>query len=112
MTFREVFIVRKKRLDEGRLLVSLYGPTSSGKTALSIDLADRIERELGRRVVVISADSRQVYRYMDIGTSKTTAAEMRGIQHEMIDVVEPVRKLELEEHTRLARQHISRAFAA
>jgi tRNA dimethylallyltransferase len=112
MTFREVFIVREKRLDEGRLLVSLYGPTSSGKTALSIDLAERIERELGRRVVVISADSRQVYRYMDIGTSKTTAAEMRGIQHEMIDVVEPVRKLDLEEFTRLARQHISRAFAA
>ncbi len=102
----------KENSDEGRLLVALYGPTSSGKTALSIDLAERIERELGRRVVIISADSRQVYRYMNIGTSKTTGAEMRGIQHEMIDVAEPVRKLELEEYTRLARQRISRAFAA
>lgn len=96
----------------GRLLVALYGPTSSGKTALSLDLAERVERELGRRVVVISADSRQVYRYMDIGTSKTTAGEMRGIRHEMIDVLEPVRKLELEEYARLARDHISQAFAA
>ena len=86
MIFREVFIVRKERSDEGRLLVALFGSTSSGKTALSTNLAERIERELGRRVVIISADSRQVYRYMDIGTSKATYA-------------------------RLARQHISRAFA-
>ena len=102
----------KKNSEEGPLLVALYGPTSSGKTALSIDLAERAERELGRRVVIISADSRQVYRYMDIGTSKTTAAEMRGIRHEMIDVAEPVRKLELEDYTRLAGQLIWSAFAA
>ena len=95
-----------------RLLVALYGPTSSGKTALSIDLAKRVERDLGRRVVVISADSRQVYRYMDVGTSKTTTAEMRGVRHEMIDVVEPIRKLELEEYVRLAREHIRNAFDA
>lgn len=94
------------------LLVALYGPTSAGKTALSIDLAEYLEKDLGRRVVIISADSRQVYRYMDIGTSKTTTAEMRGIRHEMIDVAEPVRKLELEEYTRLARRFISQAFTA
>ena len=94
------------------LLVALYGPTSAGKTALSIDLAEYLEQNLGRRVVIISADSRQVYRYMDIGTSKTTTAEMRGIRHEMIDVTEPVRKLELEEYTRLARRFIGQALAA
>jgi tRNA dimethylallyltransferase len=88
------------------VLVALYGPTSSGKTALSVELARRIERDLGRPVVIISADSRQVYRYMDIGTSKTTPAEMGGIRHEMIDVVEPVRKLELEQYARLARPHL------
>jgi tRNA dimethylallyltransferase len=102
----------REKSNDGRLLVALYGPTSSGKTALSVELAELVERELGRRVVVISADSRQVYRYMDIGTSKTTTAEMHGIRHEMIDVTEPVRKLELEEYTRLARQHISDTFAA
>jgi tRNA dimethylallyltransferase len=106
-----VFIVGKENSDNRRLLVALYGPTSSGKTALSVEAAERIERELGRRAVIISADSRQVYRYMDIGTSKTTAAEMRGIRHELIDVAEPVRKLELEEYARLARGRIWSALA-
>jgi tRNA dimethylallyltransferase len=93
-------------------LLALYGPTSAGKTALAVEVALRIERELGRRVVVISADSRQVYRYLDIGTSKTTTAQMRGIRHELIDVTEPARKLELEDYARLAREHIASAFAA
>jgi tRNA dimethylallyltransferase len=87
-------------------LVALFGPTSSGKTALSVDLAHRIRRELGAEPVIISADSRQVYKYMDIGTSKTTAAEMRGIRHEMLDVTEPIRRLSLEEYAELARGHI------
>lgn len=100
------------RPDGGELLVALYGPTSSGKTALSVDVAERIERDLGRRVVVVSADSRQVYRYMDIGTSKTTSAEMHGIRHEMLDVVEPIRKLELEQYARLAREHMTDAFVS
>jgi tRNA dimethylallyltransferase len=89
------------------VVIALYGPTSSGKTRLSVELAERIRRELGREVVVISADSRQVYRYLDIGTSKTTAAEMRGIRHEMLDVTEPVRKLELEEYLSQARWHVA-----
>jgi tRNA dimethylallyltransferase len=96
----------------GRLLAALYGPTSSGKTAMSVEIASRLENELGRKVVIISADSRQVYRYMDIGTSKTTPDQMRGIQHEMLDVAEPTRKFELEEYARLARRHITDAVAA
>jgi tRNA dimethylallyltransferase len=95
-----------------RLLVVIFGPTSSGKTALSIQVAQRIKRHLGRAAVVVSADSRQVYRYMDIGTSKTTLDETGGIRHEMIDVAEPVRKFQLEEYARLARRHITEAFAA
>jgi tRNA dimethylallyltransferase len=94
------------------LLVALYGPTSSGKTALAVRVARRIEGDLGRGVVIISADSRQVYRYLDIGTSKTTTEEMGGIKHEMLDVAEPVRKFELEQYAGLARRHISAAFAA
>ena len=95
-----------------RLLIALYGPTSSGKTALSVELARRIERETGRRVVIVSADSRQVYRYLDIGTSKTTVAQMGGIRHEMLDVAEPVRKFELEDYARLARRYLADAFDA
>lgn len=95
-----------------RLLVALYGPTSAGKTAVSVDLCLRIQDELGLPTTVVSADSRQVYRYMDIGTSKTTPEEMRGIPHTMIDVTEPVRKLELETFVSQARGHMEQTWAA
>jgi tRNA dimethylallyltransferase len=98
-------------LGSSRLLAALYGPTSSGKTAMCVEIAGRLERGHGRKVVIISADSRQVYRYMDIGTSKTTPEQMRGIRHEMLDVADPVRKFELEEYARLARGHIRDALA-
>lgn len=65
-----------------RLLV-LVGPTASGKTALSIDLARHLEGE------IVSADSMQVYRGMDIGTAKVSREEQRGIPHHLIDVFEP-----------------------
>jgi tRNA dimethylallyltransferase len=94
------------------VVVALFGPTSSGKTRLSIDLGRRIWQELGVEPVVISADSRQVYKYMDVGTSKTTRAEMRGLRHEMIDVAEPVRKVELEEYVARARRYLANALAA
>lgn len=94
------------------MLVALYGPTASGKTALSLDLAERLRDEYGMAPVIISADSRQVYRYMDIGTSKIGPADMRGIRHELIDVTEPVRKLELDAYVAQARGHIQACFAA
>jgi tRNA dimethylallyltransferase len=91
--------------------VALYGPTSSGKTRLAVELAGLIRRQLGRETVVISADSRQVYRHLDIGTSKTTPEQMGGFRHELLDVAEPVRKLELEEYVRLARGQVDRCLA-
>ncbi len=91
-------------------LLALYGPTASGKTGLSIEVALRL-RDRGVPVVVISADSRQVYRHMDVGTSKTTPSQMRGIPHEMLDVAEPTRKLSLEAYTEMARERIRRHTA-
>ena len=64
-------------------LVVITGPTASGKTALGVALAQRLGGE------VVSADSMQIYRGMDIGTAKPTAAEMAGIPHHMIDVADP-----------------------
>ncbi|MFB0921500.1 MAG: tRNA (adenosine(37)-N6)-dimethylallyltransferase MiaA [Oscillospiraceae bacterium] len=61
----------------------ITGPTATGKTALGVILA----RELGGEIV--SADSMQVYRHMDIGTAKVTKEEMQGIPHHMIDIAEP-----------------------
>ena len=65
-----------------RVLV-ITGPTATGKTALSVLLAKRLDGE------IISADSMQVYRGMDVGTAKVTPAEMQGVPHHLIDVAEP-----------------------
>lgn len=64
-------------------IVALIGPTAIGKTALSIELAQQFGFE------IISVDSMQVYKYMDIGTAKITADEMQGVPHHLIDVVTP-----------------------
>ena len=64
-------------------LIILTGPTASGKTALSVMLAKQIGGE------IISADSMQVYRQMDVGSAKVTKEEMGGIPHHLIDVLEP-----------------------
>jgi len=63
--------------------VIIAGPTASGKSGLAVTLASRFNGE------IISADSMQVYRRMDIGTAKPTAEERGGVAHHMIDVVEP-----------------------
>lgn len=64
-------------------LIVLTGPTAVGKTKLSIELADKIKGE------IISADSMQVYKHMDIGSAKITPEEMQGIPHHLIDILEP-----------------------
>ena len=64
-------------------ILVICGPTASGKTALAVELALRFGGE------VVSADSMQIYRRMDIGTAKPTAEETRGVPHHMIDVAGP-----------------------
>ena len=65
-------------------LVVITGPTASGKTALGVALAQRLGGE------VVSADSMQIYRGMDIGTAKPTPEEMQGVPHHMIDIADPM----------------------
>ena len=64
-------------------IICIAGPTASGKTALAVELAKEFNGE------VISCDSMQIYKRMDIGTAKPTTDEMQGIVHHMIDVAEP-----------------------
>ena len=64
-------------------VIAIVGPTASGKTAYSIELAHKLNGE------IISADSRLVYKGFDIGTAKPTKEEQQGIPHYMIDIVEP-----------------------
>lgn len=64
-------------------LVVIVGPTGIGKTSLSIELAKKLNGE------IISADSMQIYKYMDIGTAKVNEEEMKGVNHHLIDFIEP-----------------------
>ena len=64
-------------------IICIAGPTASGKTALAVELAKELNGE------VVSCDSMQIYKRMDIGTAKPTVEEMQGIPHHMIDVAEP-----------------------
>ncbi len=83
---------------EKRPLVILTGPTAVGKTALSIALAKAIDGE------IISADSMQAYRHMDIGSAKITPQEMDGVPHHLIDVMEPDQECNVVVFQRLAKQ--------
>lgn len=80
-----------------RPLVILTGPTAVGKTALSIALAKSINGE------IVSADSMQVYRHMDIGSAKITAEEMAGVPHHLIDVMEPTEAFNVVSFQKLAK---------
>lgn len=64
-------------------IIVICGPTASGKTALSIELAKQINGE------IVSADSMQIYKEMDIGSAKPTKEEMQGIKHYLLDFVSP-----------------------
>lgn len=75
----------------------VVGPTASGKSALGVTLARKFDGE------VISADSRQVYKGLNIGTGKISKKEMRGIPHHLLDVVSPKKQFSAGDFTRLAR---------
>jgi len=81
-------------------IVALVGPTASGKTSLAIEIAKKYNGE------VISVDSRQVYKTLDIGTEKVTKEEMGGIPHHMIDIIEPEETLSAQAFQTLAREKI------
>lgn len=81
-------------------LIVLLGPTAVGKTALSLKLCNRFSGE------IVSADSRQIYRMMDIGTAKATPAEQAGAPHHLIDIRRPDEPLTLAEYQRLAYRTI------
>lgn len=81
-----------------RPLIIITGPTAVGKTALSVELAKEIGGE------IISADSMQVYRYMDIGSAKVTKEEMDGVPHHLIDVLEPTEEFNVVTFQKMAKE--------
>jgi len=83
-------------------IIVILGPTASGKTKLSIKLAKKFNGE------IISADSRQIYKGMDIGTGKIKKEEMEGIEHHLIDVVSPKKKFSVSVYQKLALKAIKK----
>jgi tRNA dimethylallyltransferase len=105
------FTWRMRRLPERRPAVAIYGPTSSGKTALSLDVCEAASKR-GLLPVVLNSDSRQVYAGMDIGTSKIKPSEMRGFEHRLLDLAEPSSKLSLEVYAQMARDELASLAAS
>ncbi len=87
-------------------LIILTGPTAVGKTKLSLRLARAVGGE------IISADSMQVYRYMDIGTAKIRPEEMEGISHHLIDVLDPSEEFHVVKFQELAKKAMEQIRAA
>ena len=83
-------------------VIVIGGPTASGKTGLSVELAKRVDGQ------IVSADSMQIYREMDIGTAKVTNAEMQGIKHYMIDIVNPNERYSVAEYKQDAEKAIDK----
>ena len=81
-------------------VIVICGPTASGKTALSIELAKQINGE------IVSADSMQIYKDMDIGTAKPTKEEMQGIKHYLIDFVSPDERYSVADYKQDAKKAI------
>lgn len=81
-------------------IIVLMGPTAVGKTNLSIEIAKRFNGE------VISGDSMQIYKGMDIGTAKITIEEMQGIRHHLIDIIDPDQSFSVAEFQTLVREKI------
>src|SRR5690606_17074234 len=91
---------RPSRRAEGPTVVAIVGPTATGKTALSLQLAHRLGGE------VVNADSMQLYRGMDIGTAKLTPAEREGVPHHALDLWDVTEPASVAEYQRVARAAI------
>lgn len=98
-------VYHSRLLQKKPLVIVIVGPTASGKSALAVGLAKKFDGE------VISADSRQVYRGLDIATGKITKREMRGVPHHLLDVADPRKQFSVDDFVRLGRAAIADAAA-
>ncbi len=83
-------------------LIVIVGPTGAGKSIVAVELAKRLNGE------IVSADSMQIYKGIDIGTAKLNQEERKGIKHHLLDIVEPSKDFSVAEYQKIARQIISK----
>ena len=88
-----------------KTVIVIIGPTASGKSGLGIELAKRVNG------VVISADSMQIYKGLDVGTAKVTTGETQGIKHELIDIVDVSQKFSVSQYQELCYSKLDEIFA-
>ena len=81
-------------------VIVIVGPTASGKTSTSIEVAKKLNGE------IVSADSMQIYKEMNIGTAKPTIEEMDGIKHYMLDIVAPDEEFNVSKYKKMAEDAI------
>ena len=93
--------LEKDELKKITLLI-LLGPTAVGKTNISLKLADALSN-----LEIISADSRQIYKYMDIGTAKPDKTMLKKVKHHMIDIIEPSEDFDVMQYSKLANRLIT-----
>lgn len=97
-------IPKYNKMEQKMKLIVILGPTASGKSALAVEIARRVSGE------VISADSRQVYCGLNIGTGKITKKEMKGVPHHLLDVANPKRTMSVVQYESLATCAIKDIF--
>ncbi|MFY9113932.1 MAG: tRNA (adenosine(37)-N6)-dimethylallyltransferase MiaA [Dethiobacteria bacterium] len=86
-------------------LMVIVGPTAIGKSRLALEIAPKIDGE------IVSADSAQVYRYLNIGTAKPSRLEQKKVRHHLIDIIDPARQFSVAHYQKLARNVIPEIFA-
>lgn len=86
-------------------LIIIAGPTAVGKTEISIEIAKRLNGE------IVSADSMQIYKYLNIGSAKPTKEEMDGVKHYLIDEIDPRTEFSVSEYKELAKKYIDKILS-
>jgi tRNA dimethylallyltransferase len=81
-------------------VIAVVGPTSSGKTGVAVEIAQLLNGE------IVSTDSRQIYKGLDIGSGKVTRVEMRGVPHHLLDVASPLRTMSVAQYQRMAKNAV------
>jgi len=89
-----------------RKVISIVGPTASGKTGLGIAIAKALQAK-GEQAEIVNADAYQMYRGMDVGTAKATAEEQAQVRHHLIDIIEPDDAMSVARFQKIARATIA-----
>ncbi|MGC9031192.1 MAG: tRNA (adenosine(37)-N6)-dimethylallyltransferase MiaA [Minisyncoccia bacterium] len=91
-------------------IIVILGPTASGKSKLAVDIALWLKKTKNIECEIISADSRQVYKEMNLGTGKITKKEMEGVKHHLLDIMSPKRQFTVVHFVKLAKKAINEIF--